>query len=498
MPRSSPKGLLAALLLLAAAPAAVHAQGAPTVPMEVFAGRIQLADELGGRDFDLVGVLAGVDVGAYAGLHGFYWRGVETDPFAAGPVQAYGAEGQVNLNVGNGFTPFLVGGVARLDFLDSEEEGDSLPGEDRTMPVIGAGLRLDVGRFGLQGAVRSYLARTEGEEDGEDGDLVHSPVFTVGAAFRLGRTGRAPRVAALPPAQQARAGRDTVYVTRSDSAYATDNFVSIPIPREGEIYLRYGPAEGSRMNGAPSGAPGVATPLDDAALEQLRQRILDDLEPLLRGMLAEQRQETAELVRRELAAAGTGITPEGERRLLERIDALVTLRVRDEITRAGLGADSLAVLGPRPELPREERFVPRFGALRPYMGGNLDRPHQFVAGVRLDLGPFDPARPAIRLIPEAALGIGQGGASVMLAGNVAYEASAFDVRGTPVRPYGYAGAGFLFISNPPVNRPKTEAVVNFGYGLMIPVPNRTRGEIFLEHQGVDLFDLNRVLVGVRF
>lgn len=499
MPRSSPPSLLFAALLLAAAPAAVHAQGAPTLPMEVFAGRMQLADELGGRDLDVAGFLAGVDVGAYAGIHGFYWRAVKTDPLAAGDVQAFGGEGQVNLNVGNGVTPFLVGGVARLDFLEADEEADSVFREDRVMPIIGAGLRLDVGRFGLQAAVRSYVAQTDGDEgegDG-DGDLVHSPLFTVGAAFRLGRTGRAPRVVAAPPATvQVRRG-DTVYVSRQDTTYASDNFVSIPIPREGEIYLRYGPAESSRMNGAPSGAPGVATPLDDAALEVLRQRILDDLEPLLRGMLAEERRETAELVRRELAAAGTGITPEGEQRLLERIDALVSLRVRDELARASLGPDSLAI-GPRPPTPREERFVPRFGALRPYMGGNLDRPHQFVAGLRLDLGPFDPARPAIRLIPEAALGIGQGGASVMLAGNVAYEATAFNVRGTPVRPYGYGGAGFLFINNPPVNRPKTEAVVNFGYGLMVPVPNRTRGEIFLEHQGVDFFDLNRILVGVRF
>lgn len=491
MPRSSASSLLALSLLLSATPAVLHAQRAPTVPMEVFAGQIQLADEIGGGDLDVAGVLAGVDVGAYAGLHGFYWRGVETDPLAAGPVQAFGGEGQLNLNVGNGLTPFLVGGLARLDFLETDD--DPTPPEDRTMPLVGAGLRLDVGRLGLQAAVRSYLAQTDGEGE-DDGDLVHSPLFTVGAAFRLGRTSRAPRVAAALPAEVRTVRGDTVFVVRRDTAYASDSFVSIPIPTEGEIYLRYGPSNGSRVAGAPAPAESAA-PLDEAALERLRQQILADLEPRLRVILAEERQEMAELVRREQDAASAGLDADSER-LLERIDAVVALRVRDELARAAVAGGTPVAAAPAE--PRVERFVPRFGNLRPYVGGNLDRPRQFVAGVRLDLGPFDPARPAVRLMPEAALGLGQGGASVLLAGNVAYEVSTLEVRGVSVQPYGYAGAGFFFLGDPPAGRPKTEAVVNFGYGAVLPVPNRSRGEFFIEHQGVDLFDLNRLLIGLRF
>ncbi|HST62395.1 MAG TPA: hypothetical protein VLK84_27070 [Longimicrobium sp.] len=490
MARPSRKAALACSLLLSAAPAALHAQGSPTVPMEVFAGRIQLADEVGGGDVDVAGVLAGIDVGAYAGLHGFYWRGVETDPLAAGPVQAFGGEGQLNLNVGNGITPFLVGGVARLDFLDHDSAGATMP-EDRTMPIVGGGLRLDVGRLGLQAAVRSYLAQTEGEGE-SDGDLIHSPLFTVGAAFRLGRTGRAPRVPPIPGEVRTVRG-DTVFVVRRDTAYASDNFVSIPIPTEGEIYLRYGP--GSRLGSAPGTT--AAAPLDDPALERLRQQILADLEPRLRGMLADDRQALAELVRRELAAASPGIDPDAERRLLERVDAVVALRVRDELARAAAAGNARAAVAPAAG-PTVDRFVPRVRALRPYVGGNLDRPRQFVAGARLDLGPFDPARPAVRLIPEAALGVGQGGTSVMLAGNVAYEAAVLRIRDVPVQPYGYLGAGFLFISDPPQGRPGREAVLNVGYGAVLPVPNRSRGEFFIEHQGVDLFDLNRLLIGLRF
>jgi hypothetical protein len=491
MPRFSRKAALALSLLLAV-PGALHAQRTPTVPMEVFAGRIQLADEIGGGDLDVAGVLAGIDVGAYAGLHGFYWRGVETDPLAAGPVQAFGGEGQLNLNVGNGVTPFLVGGVARLDFLESDDPDAVMP-EDRTMPLVGAGLRLDVGRLGLQAAVRSYLAQTDGEGD-EGGDLRHSPLFTVGAAFRLGRTYRAPRVLAPTPGEARTVRGDTVYVVRRDTAYASDNFVSIPIPTEGEIYLRYGPASGSRV----AGAPGAAATLDDAALERLRQQILADLEPRLRGMLAEERQEMAELVRRELAAAANGMDPDAERRLLERIDAVVALRVRDELALAGAAPAAPAAPAAAAPAPRADRFTPRLRGLRPYLGGNLDRPRQFVAGARLDLGPLDAARPAVRLMPEAALGLGQGGASMMLSANVAYEAARLRVGGVALQPYGYAGAGLFYLADPPRGRTGTEAVVNFGYGALLPVPNRSRGEFFIEHQGVDLFDLNRLLIGLRF
>jgi len=55
---------------------------------------------------------------------------------------------------------------AVLDFLD--EDADSLA-RDRTMPIVGAGLRLDVGRFGLQASARSYVAQTDGDDD-EDAD----------------------------------------------------------------------------------------------------------------------------------------------------------------------------------------------------------------------------------------------------------------------------------------------------------------------------------------
>jgi hypothetical protein len=41
-------------------------------------------------------------------------------------------------------------------------------------------------------------------------------------------------------------------------------------------------------------------------------------------------------------------------------------------------------------------------------------------------------------------------------------------------------------------------VLNLGYGFSAELPGERGGRFFLEHQGIDLFDLNRVLVGLRF
>jgi hypothetical protein len=484
--------VLALPCLSAAAPAALAAQGAaPTLPVEVFVGRMRFAEPVAPGEVDAAGVRVGVDVGVFTGIRGFYWQRID----GGVPVQAYGAEAQVNLNAGNGVTPFLVGGIAHLDFLQGEAGVE--PPADRTLPLVGGGLRLDVWRFGIQGDVRSYLARVDREDGGSD--LRHSPLWSVGAAFRLGGRGRAahaPSAAPLPGEVRFVRG-DTVFVIQRDTL-APERFVTIPIPRQGEIYLRYGPPGETRAG--PEGIAAAAA--DEALLERLRRQIVADLEPVLRSLIGSERAELRETVRREVAQAGAALTPEAELRLLERIEAAIALRIRDEIARTGLRADTVAAGEPlvaHPVAPdtAPTRFQPRLRGVRPFAGGNVDRPRQFVAGLRLDLGPFGPDRPRVRLIPEAVLGVGQAGNSVMLAANVAYEASPLVLRGTPVQPYGYAGAGFLFFGARQERRPQREAVLNLGYGVLLPIPNHG-ADFFVEHQGIDLFDLNRVLVGVRF
>jgi hypothetical protein len=480
-------GTCAALALCFALPAAAQ----PTLPVEVFVGRMDFGSRTGLRDQDLAGVRLGLDLRDYAGISGFYWRGVDRENSKAAPVQAFGAEAQLNLNSGRGLTPFLVGGVGRIDFLEGYADSAAAMPEDLNALIAGGGVRLDLGRVGLVGAVRSYLFESG---DGDSEDLRSNLLWSAGLSFRLGSSGRRAATVASPTV--IRRTPDTVYVSRETARGEaardeTERFITIPIPREGEIYLRYGPADSSAVNRRPA---VNGPPMTDAQVNDIRRQVLADLEPVLRGLMAEQREQMRDLIRDEVARVGAaGLSPAEEARMLELVEARLALRLRDEIARAG-GQPGVA----REREPGGRGFDPRPRAFWPYAGGNLDRPRQFVLGIRTDLGPLSPSRPALRLVPEAAIGFGEATNSVMIAGHFQYDLDTVSLRGTSIIPYGYAGPGFLFLGDPPRGRAKTEAVLNFGYGIVVPVPNRgPRPRVFIEHQGIDLFDLNRLIIGLR-
>lgn len=471
----------AGAVLLAAAPASAQWRG-PTVPVEFFVGRQEFASELRVPDQDLAGVRLGLDLADFVGIRGFYWRGLNEDHNGVAPIQSYGAEAQLNLNSGRGITPFLVAGVGRVDFMeDFRDEDGNAPG-DQDAAILGGGARLDLGRVGVMAAARSYLFQAG---DSLSDDLRSNLQLSAGLTFRLGSAGRRP-VAAVDP-RVVRQAPDTVYVAQEGTVQRREGdpqqFVTIPIPREGEIYLRYGPADSASINRRPS--PGDAA-VTAGQMEQLRRQVLADLEPLLRELMAEERVELRTLVRDELQRIGAaGLTPEAEQRLLENLEARVALRVQDRV-----GGDSTV---------RRQGFAPRMVGWRGYVGGNLDRPRQFIAGARLDLGPLDPRNPEIRVMPELAIGGGQAGVSVMLAGNVQYDFSDLELAGAPVQPYAYGGLGFFVLTDPNPGRAGREAVLNLGYGANFSFPGRPDGpRMFIEHQGVDLFDLNRLLIGLRF
>jgi hypothetical protein len=474
----------AVLTASSALPAAAQWRG-PTVPMEFFVGRQEFASELRVPDQDIAGVRLGVDLADFVGIRGFYWRGLNEDHNGVSPLQSYGAEAQLNLNSGRGITPFLVAGVGRVDFMDEFLDEDGSQPDDQDAAILGGGARLDLGRVGVMASARSYLFQAG---DSLSDDLRSNLQLSAGLTFRLGSAGRRP--AAVVDPRVVRQAPDTVYVTQEGTVRRREGdaqqFVTIPIPREGEIYLRYGPADSATVNRRPS--PGEAA-VTAGQMEQLRRQVLADLEPMLRDLMAEERSELRDLVRDELQRIGAaGLTPEAEQRLLENLEARVALRVQDRVG----GPDSVA-------RPGRQGFSPRVAGWRGYLGGNLDRPRQFILGGRLDLGPLNPRNPALRVLPELAIGGGDGGVSVHLAGNLQYDFSSVQLGGAPFQPYAYGGLGFLVMTDPAPGRAEREAVLNLGYGATFPMPWRDGGpRMFLEHQGIDLFDLNRLLIGVRF
>lgn len=475
------RALAAAAAAFVAVPAAAQRT---TLPVEIFVGRQEFAPEVRVEDQEILGIRLGLDLADYAGIRGFYWRGLNEDRDGAAPIQSYGAEAQLNLNSGRGITPFLVAGVGRVDFMDSFRDVDGSQPQDRDAAILGGGARLDLGRIGLMAAARSYLFQ---DADSLSDDLRANLQITGGLAFRLGS---ARRRAAPVSAAVVRETPDTVYLNADGTLQRREDdprqFVTIPIPREGEIYLRYGPADSAGATGRPTIGAGAVTA---GQLEAVRRQVLADLEPMLRELMSEERAELRALVRDELQRIGSaGLTPEAEQRLLENLEARVALRVQDRVAVDSTGR-------------RRGRtgFEPRLREWRAYTGGNLDRPRQFLLGGRLDLGPLDPRNPQLRVVPELAVGGGQGGMSVLLAGNLQYDFIPFRLRGTPLQPYGYGGLGLLVLTDPNPGRAEREAVLNLGYGVNFPVPGRSGGpRLFLEHQAIDLFDLNRLIIGIRF
>lgn len=504
--RTRAGALALAALCVAALPAGAQRRG-PSIPVEVFAGRLNFSDDVGLPGQELAGVRLGLDVADYVGLRGFYLRGINDDRSGVAPIQAFGGEAQLNLNAGNGVTPFLVGGVGRLDFLDGYVGADSLAPEDRNFGLAGAGLRLDVWRVGLQLAARSLLFETEEGDEGESRDLRSNLLYSAGVAFRLGGRAERAAVAAPPPVPVvtvAGTGRDSVVYVRDGETVRVvegpERTVTLPVPREGELYVRYGPVDTLSLVRGGARAPSAATGTAPApSADVVAAQVLAALEPRLRDLLSREREIIRDIVRAEVAReTARGLSPEAERRLLARVEALVAQRGSTVVVTPGAPGTAVVAAPVAEPVERAERFRPGLRGVRLLAGMNVDRPRQGVVGLRVDLGPLRPSRPSLRILPELSLGFGQGGASIMLAGNFHYDLRTLRVRGAPVTPYVFGGPGVLFFTDPPRGRPGQEAVLNVGYGITAPLPHLGADRrVFLEHQGIDFFDLNRVLVGIR-
>jgi outer membrane protein OmpA-like peptidoglycan-associated protein len=239
-----------------------------------FLGRLDLH---GAGETDLLGGRAGVGFGELVQLTGFYWRGFDRSEEAVTADHAWGGELQFNLNAGFGVTPFVVGGVARVN-----QDGSAA----QTAAVAGAGLVFPLGPVLLHVGARDYMFGVTGLRDDESPeDVTHNWLYGAGVTFAVGRR-RGARVAVVPapPAgveaeraalraatAELEALRDSIRAARAAGVdvspdvlaragvdqpgtrnYHSTQQIAIPIPTEGSITLRYGPETAA--------APVVITP----------------------------------------------------------------------------------------------------------------------------------------------------------------------------------------------------------------------------------------------
>jgi hypothetical protein len=301
---------------------------------------------------------------------------------------------------------------------------------------------------------------------------------------------------------------------------AAQRTIAVPVPEQGEIYIRFGPPGAGPplpFRGEPAlGGQAAPAAIGEIGAAELRTLIRDAVreEMLLRGPPA------------ALPAAGAGAAGMTElqrfdileQRLVQRLESTLARRLQEQERR--LAQLETATRGPTTiVVPREVERVrpivvapapgadPRLPAaaetwlyptpprhrlrpqhIRPYVGANLNTPSQFVFGSRLDLGPMWPALP-VNVVGEAALGFGDEVTTVLVAGNLQYDFTALQSL-SRITPYLSGGLGFWY-------EERARVAMNYGVGISAPVGATPTGpvRIFVEQQGVGIFERFRLLVG---
>lgn len=309
-----------------------------SIPLEPFAGRIDFA-EAGRAPQSLVGLRAGVDVGNYVGLRAFYMRGVTSDFSTFAGVRSVGGEAQFNLNAAPRFAPYLVLGGGSLA-LDAGGDGAPAPA-DRTVLILGGGMGFRLtDKFRLNVAARDFVAgrQTAFEDVSRARDLEHNWLYSAGVTLSLGRSRRG--IAVLPTRLRADSLADSipaVVLARRDSAtrgdsvtrdsaaalsgtlratadsadarrYHSATSVLLPIPTEGELYIRYGPP-GPRSDSLRARVGGAADTLDVRTPPGTRDAMVADdlsrgdarLASALRQALAERWRADSLMIRQLIA-----------------------------------------------------------------------------------------------------------------------------------------------------------------------------------------------------
>lgn len=316
------------------------------VPLEAQVGVLRFDDALGLDDQPTVSLRTGLDLGPYFGVRGQVFQGV-TDGFDAFRG-IWGWSGELQFNVGKvtGASPYLLvgAGQTRINGEYRSETGTAL--DDQNELVVGAGLGIPVDdRTRITLTLRDRISTSEGVDHASStSDLRHSFALSGGISVLLFGRRAAPSV--LP----ARGSE------REDSAdYRSGRLLAIPVPKEGEVYVRYGPGGrtlpvGAGVDSAAVGAAvqdelirlvgGGQVTLSDSARAVLQARVLERL----RAITAPPPPDTGAV----MAAPGAQPSVDELRRQVDELTRLVreSMVLQGITTVAGRGTTTVNVMAP--------------------------------------------------------------------------------------------------------------------------------------------------------
>jgi len=329
----------------------------------------------------------------------------------------------------------------------------------------------------------------------------------------------APERPEAPDADREEEEERVVRVREERSSNLSDRVIEVPIPEEGEIYLRYGTGGVQQVDGALQAqtqgqAPGAG--LTAAQVRQIVQEVVDERMTEAGGISQEDARTLArEAIREELGEVAV---------TQEDVQTQVQEAVRDRLENIEDGTLSLAELQRLEsrvesldermsrlrteglDRPAETQVVRDREVIRETDGGSITRPFgrsltgvQLVGGFRTGdgaaqgilgvRGDFRQAESSIRFIPEFSAGFGGDGTSyTLLASGMLPLISVGPER--RITPYTGLGAGFTTRSGLSGLNLRLNLLVGAEYQL-------DRNSVFVEYNTLDFFDVNRFLGGVR-
>ncbi|GAB5519942.1 MAG: hypothetical protein RhofKO_21930 [Rhodothermales bacterium] len=279
------------------------------LPIEPFIGRVSFADALGFADDQRVaGLFTGIDLGPYVGLRGFYWRGLADESLTDFvDLQSYGGELRLRMAADRGnIQPFFALGGGYLDVLSgytAETGATNVEDDPYALAGVGVDLPINSGLRFRASARALFLSEQDLDDLSQPQQVSTSFMYSAGLTFSLGRRGPTlgaainDRLTDMEERALTREERLQLDVLRTqaqlDSLRATlvrqvqadsmrqarlaerlrtdslrlaslttapvvdstatprrapQQFMQVPIPEQGEIYIRFGPPGGVRFN----------------------------------------------------------------------------------------------------------------------------------------------------------------------------------------------------------------------------------------------------------
>ena len=342
-----------------------------------------------------------------------------------------------------------------------------------------------------------------GLEQQSEEERLRARADSLEAALAALQANQEPQGAAPRPFMTRRADTSAVRATTpAPSPVRSGRTMVVPVPEEGEIYIRFGDGAGA-VESQPS-AQALQPAPSEAAPETMEERIREALRQELQGQQADTARALSEadierLIQRTIRDVmrereDTDPQPEqtAQAQRIQRLQSQVN-ELQRQLREQRVSVEA------EPEPVREESI--------PFYRQTLGRPltylvpitgfrvgegeNQFQIGIRGDYRSTPTSR--LHLLPELSFGLGGGPISPTILVNGAYSFlrdTTTELVGVPLEPYAGLGVGIASLGGFTFE-PVTNAMIGVDY--------RVLGDrrLFLEYSTFDLFDTHRVHFGVR-